>query len=89
MAESDILSAADFAKFVGVSREAVRAKRHRNEVLALKGAKRALRFPKWQVTAAKLGVNRLTLKAWLYGVIPPQRCLVARLAGFLRRAGYL
>jgi hypothetical protein len=39
-------------------------------------------------TAAKLGINRLTLKAWLRGVVP-QRCLVARLAGFLRRAGYL
>jgi transcriptional regulator with XRE-family HTH domain len=40
-------------------------------------------------TATKLGINRLTLKAWLRGVDPPQRCLLARLAGFLRRAGYL
>src|ERR1700757_1461017 len=39
-------------------------------------------------TATKLGINRLTLKAWFRGVVP-QRCLVARLAGFLRRAGYL
>ena len=40
-------------------------------------------------TATKLGVNCLTLKAWLRGVDPPQRCLLARLAGFLRRVGYL
>jgi transcriptional regulator with XRE-family HTH domain len=40
-------------------------------------------------TAARLGVNRLTLNAWLRGVVPPQRCLLARLAGFLRRVGYL
>jgi hypothetical protein len=47
----EMLSAADFAKFIGVSREAVRAKHHRNEVLGLKGAKRGLRFPKWQITS--------------------------------------
>ena len=47
----EMLSAADFAKFIGVSREAVRAKHQRNEVLGLKGAKRGLRFPKWQVTS--------------------------------------
>jgi transcriptional regulator with XRE-family HTH domain len=38
-------------------------------------------------TAVQLGVSRLTLKAWLRGVAPPQRCLLARLAGFLRRLG--
>jgi hypothetical protein len=31
--------------------EAVRAKHQRNEVLGLKGAKRGLRFPKWQITS--------------------------------------
>jgi hypothetical protein len=46
----EMLSAADFAKFIGVSREAVRAKHQRREVLGLQGAKRGLRFPKWQVT---------------------------------------
>ena len=40
-------------------------------------------------TATKLGVNCLTLKDWLRGVDPPQRCLLARLAGFLRRVAYL
>ena len=51
LAGREMLSAADFAKFIGVSREAVRAKRQRNEVLGLKAAKRGLRFPKWQVTS--------------------------------------
>jgi hypothetical protein len=40
-------------------------------------------------TAAKLGVNRMTLTAWLGGRDRPQRCMLARLAGFLRRVGYL
>lgn len=46
----EMLSAAEFAKFIGVSREAVRGKHQRGEVLGLHGAKRGLRFPKWQVT---------------------------------------
>jgi hypothetical protein len=40
-------------------------------------------------TATKLGVNRMTLTAWLGGKDRPQRCMLARLAGFLRRVGYL
>jgi transcriptional regulator with XRE-family HTH domain len=40
-------------------------------------------------TAAKLGVKRMTLTAWLGGRDRPQRCMLARLAGFLRRVGYL
>jgi len=40
-------------------------------------------------TTAKLGINQLTLKAWSRGVHPPQGYLLARLADFLRRAGYL
>ena len=40
-------------------------------------------------TATKLGVNRTTLTAWLGGRDRPQRCMLARLAGFLRRVGYL
>jgi len=47
----EMLSAADFAKFIGVSRESVRTKYQRNEVLGLKGAKRGLRYPKWQITS--------------------------------------
>jgi transcriptional regulator with XRE-family HTH domain len=40
-------------------------------------------------TAAMLGIKRATLIAWLEGTDPPQRRLLARLAGFLRRVGYL
>jgi transcriptional regulator with XRE-family HTH domain len=40
-------------------------------------------------TATKLGVKRMTLTAWLGGKDRPQRFMLARLAGFLRRAGYL
>jgi transcriptional regulator with XRE-family HTH domain len=40
-------------------------------------------------TATKLGVNRTTLTDWLGGKDRPQRCMLARLAGFLRRVGYL
>jgi transcriptional regulator with XRE-family HTH domain len=42
-----------------------------------------------QQTARMLGVKRATLKAWLAGADPPQKCMLARLAGFLRRVGYL
>jgi hypothetical protein len=45
-----MLSAAQFAKLIGVSREAVRAMRQLHEVLVVKGAKRRLHFPKRQVT---------------------------------------
>ena len=40
-------------------------------------------------TATKLGVNCMTLSTWLHGKEPPQKCTLARLAGFLRRVGYL
>ena len=40
-------------------------------------------------TAAKLGVRRSVLGDWLRGKTQPQKCTLARLAGFLRRAGYL
>ena len=47
----EMLSADGFAELIGVSREAVRLKRQRHEVLGLEGAKRGVRFPRWQVTA--------------------------------------
>src|SRR4029077_14657066 len=50
LAGRDMLSASEFAKFIGFLREAVRSKQ-RHEVLGLKGAKRRLRFPKWQATS--------------------------------------
>ena len=40
-------------------------------------------------TAAMLGIKRATLIAWLQGVDLPQKRILARLAGFLRRVGYL
>jgi transcriptional regulator with XRE-family HTH domain len=40
-------------------------------------------------TGTKLGVNQRTLIAWLGGRDRPQRRKLARLAGFLRRVGYL
>jgi hypothetical protein len=40
-------------------------------------------------TAAMLGIKRATLRAWLDGADPPEKLTVARLAGFLRRVGYL
>ena len=40
-------------------------------------------------TAAMLGIKRATLMAWLQGADPPQKRLLARVAGFLRRVGYL
>ena len=40
-------------------------------------------------TARKLGINRFTLSAWMRGKDQPQKCALARLAGFLRRVGYL
>jgi hypothetical protein len=39
--------------------------------------------------AATLGIKRKTLRAWLDGTDPPERITVLRLAGFLRRVGYL
>src|SRR5437763_1707416 len=40
-------------------------------------------------TAAMLGIKRATLIALLQGADSPQKCILARLAGFLRRVGYL
>lgn len=40
-------------------------------------------------TAVALGIKRRTLGALLQGADPPEKGMVARLAGFLRRVGYL
>ena len=45
----DMLSMNDFAKLIGVSREAVHTKYRRHQVLGLKCVKRELRFPVWQI----------------------------------------
>jgi transcriptional regulator with XRE-family HTH domain len=40
-------------------------------------------------TATELGISPMTLSDWLRGKDQPQKCVLARLAGFLRRVGYL
>src|SRR5215468_3451799 len=40
-------------------------------------------------TAAILGIKRSTLAGWLRGGDAPQKHILARVAGFLRRVGYL
>jgi len=39
--------------------------------------------------ATKLGIRRSVLGDWLCGRIQPEKCALARLAGFLKRVGYL
>jgi hypothetical protein len=46
----EMLSADEFAEEIGATRETVNRKRKRHEVLGLQGAKRGLRFPKWQIS---------------------------------------
>lgn len=40
-------------------------------------------------TATKLGVTQVTLSTWLRRASQPKKCVLARLAGFLRRVGYI
>ena len=46
----DMLGADAFARTLGMTREAVRQKLMRRDVLGLTGAKRGVRYPAWQVT---------------------------------------
>jgi transcriptional regulator with XRE-family HTH domain len=39
--------------------------------------------------ASKIGVSWITLSAWLTGESEPHKRVLARVAGFLRRFGYL
>ena len=39
--------------------------------------------------AAKIGISWITLSAWLAGEAEPPKRILARVAGFLRRFGYL
>ena len=50
LAGPDMLGADDFAKLIGATRETVRQKLKRGEILGLQGAKRGVRYPAWQVT---------------------------------------
>ncbi len=46
---ADMMSADEFAEEIGATRETVNRKRKRHEVLGLEGAKRGVRFPRWQL----------------------------------------
>ena len=50
MKSPDMLSAREFAPLIGASHETVNQKRKTGEILALDGAKRGLRYPRWQTT---------------------------------------
>jgi len=39
--------------------------------------------------AAKIGISWITLSAWLAGEAEPPKSSLTRVAGFLRRSGYL
>jgi hypothetical protein len=39
--------------------------------------------------ATKIGSSWITLSAWLAGEVEPPKSISARVAGFLRRSGYL
>ena len=39
--------------------------------------------------AAKIGISWITLSAWLAGEAEPPKSILTRVAGFLRRSGYL
>ena len=40
-------------------------------------------------TATKLGVTQGILSTWLQRAAQPEKCVLARVAGFLRRVGYI
>ena len=46
----DMISAREFGKLIGASHETVNQKRKAGELLAIEGATRGLRYPRWQVT---------------------------------------
>jgi hypothetical protein len=54
-----MLSADAFAQLIGATRETVRQKLRRREVLGLAGAKRGVRYPAWQVSGEGALLPRL------------------------------
>ncbi len=62
LAGPEMLSAAQIAGRLGISRQAVHGKQRRGELLGLKGARRGLRYPAWQISEEGLpyeGIDRL------------------------------
>ena len=49
LSSDDMLSADTFADLIGTSRVTINTKRQKRQVLALEGATRGFRFPKWQI----------------------------------------
>lgn len=49
--DEDMLSAAEFAKRLGITRQAVNDKRRKGQLLGLEGARRGFRYPVWQLDA--------------------------------------
>jgi hypothetical protein len=50
MHSADLVTGREFADLIGASHETVNQKRRSGELLALEGATRGLRYPKWQLT---------------------------------------
>jgi hypothetical protein len=50
LSAADMMSADEFGRMIGATRETVHQKRHRREILGLQGATRGVRFPEWQLT---------------------------------------
>jgi hypothetical protein len=59
LAGPEMLSAAEIAARLGISRQAVHGKQRRGELLGLKGARRGLRYPAWQISAEGLPCDGL------------------------------
>lgn len=66
----DMLTAREFGPLIDASHETVNAKRKRHEVLALQGAKRGLRYPRWQVTGDGLELPGLPKLFEVFGDQP-------------------
>jgi len=49
ISQPDMLTGEDFARLVGMSRMAVHKKLKKQQILGIEGAKRGVRYPKWQL----------------------------------------
>lgn len=56
----DMLTASNFARLIGASKETVNVKRRNGEVLGLQGATHTFKYPAWQVTDAGLPLPGLS-----------------------------
>jgi hypothetical protein len=63
----DMLTGAEFAALLGMTRMAIHKKRKRDELLGLEGAKRGIRYPRWQLDAEGQPVRGLSSVLDLFG----------------------